>query len=59
MKNALELVTEVFNLDKSRLYVTVFREDDEAEQLWLCQKQSSARTIFSFSKCATRSPIRI
>ncbi len=31
---AWELVTEVFGLPKDRLYVTVFREDDEAERLW-------------------------
>ena len=32
---AWELVTEVFELPRERLYVTVFREDDEAEQLWM------------------------
>ena len=31
---AWELVTEVFGLPKDRLYVTVFRDDDEAERLW-------------------------
>jgi alanyl-tRNA synthetase len=31
---AWELVTRDFGLDKDRLYVTVFREDDEAEVLW-------------------------
>ena len=31
---AWELVTREFALDKSRLYITVFREDDEAEELW-------------------------
>ncbi|MDE0105906.1 MAG: alanine--tRNA ligase [Bryobacterales bacterium] len=31
---AWELVTEVYGLPKDRLYVTVFREDDEAERLW-------------------------
>ncbi len=31
---AWELVTEVFALPKDRLYVTVFREDDEAARLW-------------------------
>jgi len=28
------LVTKDFGLDKDRLYVTVFREDDDAERLW-------------------------
>jgi len=31
---AWELVTKDFALPKDRLYVTVFREDDDAEQLW-------------------------
>ncbi len=31
---AWELVTKVYGLPKERLYVTVFREDDEAEELW-------------------------
>ena len=31
---AWELVTEIYGLPKERLYVTVFREDDEAERLW-------------------------
>src|SRR5438477_3849692 len=31
---AWELVTKVYGLDKDRLYVTVFREDDDAEELW-------------------------
>jgi alanyl-tRNA synthetase len=31
---AWELITRDYGLDKSRLYVTVFREDDDAERLW-------------------------
>jgi alanyl-tRNA synthetase len=31
---AWELVTEEFGLPKDKLYVTVFREDDDAERLW-------------------------
>src|SRR5690606_12978917 len=31
---AWELVTEVYGLPKDRLYVTIFEDDDEAEQLW-------------------------
>ncbi len=34
IRYAWELVTEVYGLSKDRLYVTVFREDDEAEELW-------------------------
>ena len=31
---AWDLITKVYGLSKDRLYITVFREDDEAEQLW-------------------------
>jgi len=31
---AWELITEVYKLPKEKLYITVFREDDEAEELW-------------------------
>ena len=31
---AWDLVTNVYGLPKDKLYVTVFREDDEAEELW-------------------------
>jgi alanyl-tRNA synthetase len=31
---AWDLVTKVYGLSKDRLYVTVFREDDDAEELW-------------------------
>jgi alanyl-tRNA synthetase len=31
---AWELITKDYGLDKNRLYVTVFREDDDAERLW-------------------------
>jgi len=31
---AWELLTKVYGMPKDRLYVTVFREDDEAEELW-------------------------
>src|SRR5690606_35249251 len=31
---AWDLVTNRYGLPKDRLYVTVFREDDEAEELW-------------------------
>ncbi|MBC7924683.1 MAG: alanine--tRNA ligase [Bryobacteraceae bacterium] len=31
---AWDLLTKQYGLDKNRLYITVFREDDEAEELW-------------------------
>jgi alanyl-tRNA synthetase len=32
---AWELVTEAFELDPERLWVTVYKDDDEAEQIWI------------------------
>ncbi len=34
IKNAWELLTEVFKLPKDRLWVTVYAEDDEAFKIW-------------------------
>src|SRR5690349_19867787 len=34
IRYAWDLITKDYGLPKDRLYVTVFREDDEAEQLW-------------------------
>jgi alanyl-tRNA synthetase len=31
---AWDLITKEYGLSKNRLYITVFREDDEAEELW-------------------------
>src|SRR6476660_9824567 len=31
---AWDLITKVYGLSKDRLYITVFREDDDAERLW-------------------------
>jgi alanyl-tRNA synthetase len=31
---AWDLITKVYGLPKDRLYITVFREDDDAEELW-------------------------
>ena len=31
---AWELVTKIFELPKEKIYVTIFKEDDEAEELW-------------------------
>jgi alanyl-tRNA synthetase len=47
---AWELVTEVFKLDASRLYVTIFEEDDEAFDLWNKDIGVSAGRIFRFGK---------
>uniref|UniRef100_UPI00272CB6BE alanine--tRNA ligase-related protein n=1 Tax=Faecalibaculum rodentium TaxID=1702221 RepID=UPI00272CB6BE len=34
IKNAWEFITEVLKLPKERLYVTVYKDDDEARQIW-------------------------
>ncbi len=34
IRYAWELITEIYGLPRERLWVTVFREDDEAERLW-------------------------
>ncbi len=34
IKWAWELVTEVFNLEKDRLYITIYKDDDEAFDIW-------------------------
>lgn len=34
IKNAWEFITEVLQLPKERLYVTVYKDDDEARQIW-------------------------
>src|SRR5437764_5400712 len=43
---AWELVTKVFGLPKDRLYVTVFREDDDAVNLWQQVAGDSKSSIF-------------
>ena len=43
---AWDLVTRVYGLAKDRLYITVFREDDDAEQLWQSIAGVPASRIF-------------
>src|SRR5689334_22262432 len=43
---AWDLITKDYGLPKDRLYVTVFREDDEAEQLWQKVAGVSRERIF-------------
>lgn len=46
VKYAWELVTEVYKLDHNRLYVTVFRDDDEAEKIWIEKAGVDPKRIF-------------
>ena len=34
IKYAWEFLTEVLNLDKDKLWITVYKDDDEAEEIW-------------------------
>lgn len=43
---AWELVTGVYGLPKDRLYVTVFEDDDEAEELWKTHTDIDPKRIF-------------
>jgi alanyl-tRNA synthetase len=43
---AWDLVTKEYGLPKDRLYITVFREDDEAEELWQSVAGVSKDRIF-------------
>ncbi len=47
---AWELITEVFKMDKDKLYVTVYEEDDEAFKLWEKGIGISEDRIFRFGK---------
>lgn len=46
IKYAWQLVTEVYKLDKNRLFVTVFRDDDEAEKIWIEKAGVDPERIF-------------
>lgn len=46
IKYSWELVTEVFKIDKSRLYVTVFNDDDEAVKIWIEKAGVDPKRIF-------------
>ena len=45
MKFALELVTQEYGLELDRLWFSIFREDDEAEQLWKKAGVSGSRIL--------------
>ncbi|HEX9023595.1 MAG TPA: alanine--tRNA ligase [Geobacteraceae bacterium] len=47
---AWEFLTKDLGLDKSRLYVTVFRDDDEAADIWHRQEGVPAERIFRFDE---------
>lgn len=45
-----DFVTNVLGIDKSRLYVTVFREDDEAADIWENQEGVPKDRIYRFGE---------
>lgn len=48
---AWKLITEVFNIPKERLWITVFREDKETENIWLNEMKISPD---HFSRCGEK-----
>lgn len=47
---AWELITKEFALDKNRLYVTVFQDDDEAADIWHRQEGVPRERIYRFGE---------
>jgi alanyl-tRNA synthetase len=47
---AWELITKDFGVDKSRLYVTVFQDDDEAADIWHKQEGVPRERIYRFGE---------
>ena len=45
-----ELFTELWGLDKSRLWATVYEDDDEAHDLWLQETDIEAERVLRFGK---------
>ena len=45
-----ELFTDLWGLDKSRLWVTVYEDDDEAHNLWLQETDIPAERVLRFGK---------
>ncbi|MEE3149352.1 MAG: alanine--tRNA ligase [Candidatus Neomarinimicrobiota bacterium] len=45
-----ELFTELWGLDKSRLWATVYEDDDEAHDLWLQETDIAAERVLRFGK---------
>lgn len=50
IKFAWEFLTKELNIPKERLYVTVFREDDEAEEIWNKQEGVPKSRIYRFDE---------
>ena len=50
IKNAWEFITEVLKLPKDRLYVTVYKEDDEAREIWKRVTGFSDERIYSMGE---------
>ncbi|MFQ6608701.1 MAG: alanine--tRNA ligase [Fidelibacterota bacterium] len=47
---AWELLTQVWGLDKERLWATVYEEDDEAEELWKSMTDIDPSRVLRFGK---------
>lgn len=47
---AWELITREWQIDKNRLYITVFQDDDEAAELWHTQEGVPKERIYRFGE---------
>ena len=47
---AWELLTEVWNLDKNRLWVTIYQDDDEAGEIWKRETDIADDRVLKFGK---------
>ncbi len=50
IRYAWEFITEVLKIDKNRLYVSVFRDDDEAFDIWNKKMHIPVERIFRFGE---------
>ena len=50
IKWAWELLTDVWKIDKQRLWVSIYEDDDEAKDIWLSQTDISPDRILKFGK---------
>jgi alanyl-tRNA synthetase len=50
IRYAWEFITEILRIDRNRLYVTVFQDDDEAFDIWNKKTHIPAERIFRFGE---------
>ena len=50
IKWAWELLTDVWNIDKNRLWVSVYKDDEETKQLWIDETDINPDRVLKFGK---------